>query len=193
MGEGIENCAAEVALVRIDELKEDPLNLRTHGNEGIGMIKRSLMEFRQYKPLVVDSRTKIVKAGNGRLKAMRELGWKECWCVLVDFDRHEGLEVVDNRLNELSYWDDDSIDDWLTDVKGVEWWGVDLNKSFELLDKAKKASKVKEGKRKSGSAADETGEDCVGEATRKNHRLGKNARLCPCCGKPLVKSVPIVL
>lgn len=129
------------------------------------MIKHSLQEFKQYKPLIVDEKTNIVKIGNGRLQAMKELGWKECYCILIDFKEHEGIEVLDNRLNELSYWNDEGIDKWLLSNKGVDWWGIDTQKSIELFEKEKKKHAKPSNHNK----------------TKKDVKSPK----CPCCGMSL--------
>lgn len=157
--------------LQIRDLRLDPENVRRHGNENIEMIRRSLQENQQYRPLIVDEKSKIVKIGNGRLTAMRQLGWTECWCVLVDFSKHEGMEVVDNRLNELSIWEDESLDDWLLNDKGLEWWGVDARKSAVLARKSKQENKQDE------------------EPSKKVEEVP----VCPCCGKPLHKSKAVLL
>ena len=155
--------------VKLEDLKLDAENVRAHGNENIEMIRRSLEESSQYRPLIVDERSMVVKVGNGRLTAMRQLGWKECWCILMDFSQHEGLEVVDNRLNELSRWADESIDDWLLNDKGLEWWGVDSKKSAALARKKKASERV----------LDDRPED-------------QSIPVCPCCGRPLHKTKAVL-
>jgi len=165
----------ELVKKKTSELKFDSENLRHHGVENIEMIKHSLVEFKQYKPLIVDRNTNIVKIGNGRLQAMRELGWKECYCILVDFKEHEGMEILDNRLNELSYWNDENLDDWILNDKGVDWWGCDLQKSLELLDKEKK-------KRKENSPPKKARE-----------KQEKKIPVCPCCGKPIHKVQTVLM
>ena len=164
----------EIVVRKIKELKFDPRNLRHHGVENIKMIKKSLSENTQYKPLIVDSRTDVVKIGHGRLQAMIELGWKECECVMLDFSEHEGLEVLDNRMNELSRWDDEDINDWLLNDKGVDWWGVDSQKSQELL---------REEKRRVNSVTKTI------SVTKKEKKIPT----CPCCGKPLQKQMAVIL
>ena len=164
----------DIVKVDIDRLREDPLNLRHHGNENVEMIKRSLQESGQYRPLVVDRNTMAVMIGNGRLRAMRELGWRECWCVFYDSSQHRGMEVLDNRLNELSEWKDtEALDDWLANDKGIDWWGVDSVKSVELFEKSRKRSSPQ---RTSASTPGKSRE-----------------RLCPCCGRPLRKKIPVTL
>lgn len=161
----------KIVKLKISDLKLDPENVRHHGAENIEMIKRSLQENKQYKPIVVDSNTMVVRIGNGRLQAMKSLGWTECWCVLLDFNGHEGLEVLDNRLNELSYWTDSSLDDWLLNDKGLDWWGVDSRKARSLQNK-KRASEKKE---------------------ESNDTKKESVPRCPCCGKPLHKVTPTIL
>ena len=161
----------EIVKIPLSDLKLDPNNLRSHGPEGISMIKRSLEENSQYKPLIVDEKSLIVLAGNGRLMAMKELGWETADCVLVDSEMHDGIEVIDNRLNELSAWyDDEEINDWLLQNKGTDWWGVDSEKSIDLLKISKKR-----------------------ESNSKIKKREKKTPLCPCCGKPLKrKSINIL-
>ena len=81
------------------------------------------------------------------------------------------MEVVDNRLNELSSWEDDSLDDWLLNDKGLEWWGVDARKSAVLSRKFKQENKKEEG------------------TSSKTEEIPR----CPCCGKPLHKSKAVLL
>ena len=159
----------------IEELRLDPQNLRHHGNENLELIKKSLKASGQYKPLIIDRATRVVKIGNGRLQAMRELGWTEAWCVEVDFAQHPGMEVLDNRLNELSQWQDASIDDWLKNDKGLDWWGVDAAKSLSLARSPRSVSAPE------------------GESKEKTPPAKKSPPLCPCCGKPLRKARPVFL
>lgn len=156
----------EIVKMKISDLKEDPLNLRSHGMENLEMIKRSLQTSNQYRPLIVDKFTNVVKIGNGRLKAMRALGWEEADCILMDFSQHEGMDVIDNRLNELSAWADDDLNDWLLNTKGLNWWGIDTNKAIDLSNLERKLER-----KKNQPAA----------------KASKEPPVCPCCGKPLKK------
>lgn len=162
----------KIVTMKLAELKPDPCNLRRHGAENIAMIKKSLTEYGQYKPLIVDAETHTVKIGNGRLEAMRELGWTECRCIEIDFAGHPGMEVLDNRLNELSSWDDPEIDAWLLNDRGVDWWGVDLKKSAELLKAEKRSPHPQRTAPRPGAPPPPS---------------------CPCCGKPLKKMRDVLL
>ena len=73
----------QVHIVPIDELSIDPANVRKHGVRDIDAIKASLKRFGQQHPILVDKRG-VVRAGNGRHEAMRQLGWSEVEVVYTD-------------------------------------------------------------------------------------------------------------
>jgi ParB-like chromosome segregation protein Spo0J len=94
--------------IPIDELVEDPANVRRHGKRNIAAIKASLARFGQQKPIVVDAKN-IVRAGNGTLAAAIELGWKTLDCVRSDLAGVDltAFAIADNRTAELAEWGDD--------------------------------------------------------------------------------------
>ena len=101
--------------VQVSTLIEDPKNARIHPERNIEVIKNSLRRFGQRIPLVV--RDDVVVVGNGRLVAMRDLGWSEV--VVVDAndmsDEEAGaFALVDNRSSELADWNGEALQDLLT-------------------------------------------------------------------------------
>ena len=159
----------DVVKVRLSDLNLDLENLRGHKESEIQLLVRSLTIFGQYKPLVVDKSTMTVKIGNGRLMAMRKMGWTECDCILTDWSDKAGMEVMDNRLNELSSWVDSGLGKWFKE-KGTDWWGVDddiAGKLDRLVEREGKKAEKPEAKQESAE------EDDVPK--------------CPHCGKPLKK------
>ena len=68
----------------LDELHLDPANTREHGERNLDSIRASLTRFGQAEPLVVLAKSKRVIGGNGRLVAMKDLGWTEADIVEVD-------------------------------------------------------------------------------------------------------------
>ncbi|MCI0657681.1 MAG: ParB N-terminal domain-containing protein, partial [Acidobacteria bacterium] len=54
------------------------------GDANLEAIAGSLARFGQAEPLVVQRGTNRVIAGNGRLVAMKKLGWTECDVVELD-------------------------------------------------------------------------------------------------------------
>ena len=96
--------------VSVDSITLDPANLRKHGERNIETIRASLSRFGQQHPIIVNH-DGVVIAGNGRLQAMRSLGWKECDVVRTDLAGAEAVAfaIADNRTAELAEWDDDAL------------------------------------------------------------------------------------
>lgn len=115
--------------VSIDSLVLDPENVRTHDRRNIDVIKYSLKNFKQQKPIVV-TKDNIVIAGNGTLIAVKELRdetgddyWNE-----IDISRSHltgdeaaAYAAVDNRSTDLSKNDDEKLKDLLDRLKASEW------------------------------------------------------------------------
>jgi len=95
-----------------------PENARKHGPVNHESIKQSLTAFSQAEPLVVQAKTSRVIGGNGRLAAMRELGWTECDVVFLDLDdaKAAALGVALHRTGELAEWNDETLAKILTEI-----------------------------------------------------------------------------
>jgi len=101
--------------VNLDNLKPDPANARKHDDRNIEEISRSLAEFGQHAPLVVQRSTNRILVGNGRYEAMRQLGWGAAIVLYVDDDNITAVRrsLADNRTGELAEWDDDILKELL--------------------------------------------------------------------------------
>jgi hypothetical protein len=97
--------------VPIVSLKLDPTNARRHPGRNLEVIKASLRDFGQRKPIIVKADDRTVIAGNGTLMAAKELGWDAVAAVLVDDDQLTATRygIVDNRSAELAEWDDENL------------------------------------------------------------------------------------
>ncbi|MFO0449265.1 MAG: ParB N-terminal domain-containing protein, partial [Pseudomonadota bacterium] len=97
--------------VPIDSLHLDPSNVRTHDTRNLDAISASLKRFGQAEPLVVQQRTGRVIGGNGRLQAMKQLGWTQCEIVELDLDdlQATSLSIALNRTGELAGWDEPAL------------------------------------------------------------------------------------
>ena len=94
-------------LVSIDSVKEYEENERLHDEKNMAAICTSLDVHGQMRPLVVYQNE--VFAGNGRLAAMKRLGWTHV--AIVDVSdvftsraQARAFAVADNRTGELSRW-----------------------------------------------------------------------------------------
>jgi ParB-like chromosome segregation protein Spo0J len=132
-----------IGLVPIEELRCDPDNARRHSRKNIESIKNSL-GLKQQKTIVVQP-DGMVLAGNGTLKAARELGWTE---LLVRVTELQGAEarayaLADNRTGELATWDGEKLAGELTSIKkldlkafdGTGFTERDLGKLVPVLDR----------------------------------------------------------
>ncbi len=124
--------------VALDSLHLDPANARAHGESNLDAIEASLKRFGQAEPLVVHKETGRVIGGNGRLVAMRKLGWSECDVVEVGVDPIEAtaLGIALNRTAELAAWDEPALASLLEGLRtedaltGVGFTDLDID---ELL------------------------------------------------------------
>jgi hypothetical protein len=101
------NWREAVSLVSIDQLEPDPRNPRTHSDEQIKKIARSIERFGYIFPIV--ARGKRVIAGHGRWLALKLLGYTEVPVIQVEHlsdVEARALMVTDNRLTEIAVWDD---------------------------------------------------------------------------------------
>ncbi|MGH9362842.1 MAG: ParB N-terminal domain-containing protein, partial [Thermoanaerobaculia bacterium] len=105
--------------VPLDSLHLDPSNARQHGAENLAAIEGSLRRFGQAEPLVVQKATGRVIGGNGRLLAMRKLGFEACDVVEVEVDdlTATALGIALNRTSDLAAWNEDTLAKLLGELK----------------------------------------------------------------------------
>lgn len=133
----------EIQRVKLSELKHDKKNARRHDERNVEEIKRSLQEFGQHRPFVVQRGTNKVIVGNGMLDAMLALGMTEGDAYIVDDDEETSIRraLADNRTGELASWDMAVLKDLFEDmgpVPNVPGWNTEeienLFTSFPPLD-----------------------------------------------------------
>ena len=133
----------EIQRVKLSELKHDKKNARRHDERNVEEIKRSLQEFGQHRPFVVQRGTNKVIVGNGMLDAMLSLGMTEGDAYIVDDDEETSIKraLADNRTGELASWDMAVLKDLFEDmgpVPNVPGWNTkeieNLFTSFPPLD-----------------------------------------------------------
>jgi len=119
---------SKIKLIPIKEIKENPNNPRKLNKDKYQKLLKSIQDLPQmleYRPIVVNSNM-IVLGGNMRLKALKELKYKEVPIIIADElseDQQKEFLIKDN----LAYgqWDWDMIaNEW--DLPLLEDWGIDL-------------------------------------------------------------------
>jgi DNA modification methylase len=103
---------------RIDTLKPDPANPRRHTKKQIRQIADSINAFDFNVPMLIDGADNIV-AGHGRYFACRLLGRTEVPTLCLDHltpEQARAFRIADNRLTEISTWDDRLLAEQLRDL-----------------------------------------------------------------------------
>jgi hypothetical protein len=97
---------SQVRAVSISKLHLDPHNARVHTVENIEAIKRSILNYGQQKPIIVNKKGMIL-AGNGFFQAATELGLSKVQVVVSQLTGNmaKAYAISDNRTGELSEFD----------------------------------------------------------------------------------------
>jgi DNA methylase/ParB-like nuclease family protein len=120
----------------VTSLVPDPANPRRHTKKQIEKIARSIEEFGFNVPILIDATLKVI-AGHGRLLACVALGWSEVPTIQLDHlsaSQARAFMVADNRLGELSTWDDALLAQQLGELSMVD---LDFNieaTGFEIAE-----------------------------------------------------------
>lgn len=121
----------DVQTVSVKDIQTHPLNPR----EGdIGQIIESLSTMGQYRPIVVNKRTKHCLSGNHTLTAAVQLGWEKIAVHWVDVDDIEEIKIliVDNRTSDLATYDSAELHKLLTST-GLTGTGFTAEEVSEIL------------------------------------------------------------
>ena len=98
-------------------------NSRTHSDEQIDQIARSIQEFGFLAPLIVNEKNEII-AGHGRLMAAKKIGLDEVPCIQADHltdEQRRAYVIADNKLTLNSDWDFDLLKVELADLAGDDF------------------------------------------------------------------------
>lgn len=140
--------APQVSERVLTELVSSVRNARTHSKKQIHLIAESIKEFGFVSPILVTTAGEIV-AGHGRCEAAKLLGLTTVPVICIDHlgpQQIRALRIADNRLAELSGWDNEILKlelgelielDFEVDVTGFETAQIDV-----LLDASPPVAKA---------------------------------------------------
>ena len=101
----------EFKVKKLADLTGYESNSRTHSNEQIGQIEKSITTFGFTNPVLIDEKNGII-AGHGRVLAAANLGMKDVPCMVIDgLDQHSkaALVITDNKLALNAGWNYDAL------------------------------------------------------------------------------------
>jgi ParB/RepB/Spo0J family partition protein len=114
----LDTCEHESVELSITLLKPDPSNPRNRDKRNLTEIAKSIKEFGFVQPIVTDEKHNII-FGHGRYAAAKHLGHKTVPVIIVKgLTEHQRkrLQIADNRLSELSSWNDRLLAEILADI-----------------------------------------------------------------------------
>ena len=86
-------------------------------------IKASINEFGYVAPIIINSDMTVI-GGHQRLKVLKELGYEEIQCIVVDLDKNKE-KALNLALNKISgEWDNDKLEAILAELKETD---IDIN------------------------------------------------------------------
>ena len=86
-------------------------------------IKNSILEFGYVAPVIINADMTVI-GGHQRLKVLKELGYEEIQCIVVDLDKNKE-KALNLALNKISgEWDNDKLEAILAELKETD---IDMN------------------------------------------------------------------
>ncbi len=110
-------------IARLRSLIPYAQNARTHSDEQVGQIARSIEEFGFVNPVLVGSDGVIV-AGHGRLMAAKQLGMAAVPVIVLghlDETQRRALVIADNQLATTAAWDEDLLKQELVALDALDF------------------------------------------------------------------------
>ena len=122
--------------ISIEKLKPAEYNPRKDlkpEDEEYQKIKKSLIEFGYVAPVIVNSDMTVI-GGHQRLKVLKELGYTEIECNIVDLDKdkEKALNIALNKIT--GEWDNAKLEELLAELKEAD---IDMDMtgfSFDEVD-----------------------------------------------------------
>lgn len=112
-----------IQLINIENLKPAEYNPRKDlqpEDEEWRKIQRSIEEFGYVDPIIVNSDMTVI-GGHQRLKVLKDLGYTEIECNVVDLDktREKALNLALNKIN--GEWDNQKLEELLAELKSLDF------------------------------------------------------------------------
>jgi DNA modification methylase len=106
----------------VASLKPNPKNPRRHSDQQIKRIARAIETFGFNAPILIDHKNNVL-AGHGRLLASLKLGWATVPTIKLEHlteAKAKAFSIADNRLAEMSSWDDPLLVEALKELSELE-------------------------------------------------------------------------
>ena len=108
------------------------------GDKEYEKLKRSITQFGYVEPVIWNKKTGNIIGGHQRLTVLKDLGYTEIDCVVLDIDelKEKALNIALNKIQ--GEWDEDKLAELLSTIDGegfdVTFTGFDISEVDELLN-----------------------------------------------------------
>ena len=102
----------QIIKLSIEELTPYESNAKKHTPEQIEQIKNSIQAFGNIDPLGIAGENNVIYVGNGRYIALKELGYKEAYCIRLDHlteQERKAYAIAHNKLTMNTGFDDELL------------------------------------------------------------------------------------
>ena len=136
----------KIKMSKLNPAKYNPRKDLKPGDIEYEKLKRSILEFGYIEPIIWNKTTGNIVGGHQRYKILKEMGYKEAECVVVNLDdnKEKALNIAMNKIN--GEFDIPLLTDLLKDLSmndfDVSLTGFDEDEISDLFSNAD----VKEGK-----------------------------------------------
>lgn len=165
--------------IKIEKLKPAEYNPRKDlkpEDEEYQKIKKSITEFGYVAPVIVNSNMTVI-GGHQRLKVLKELGYTEVECVIVDLDQ-EKEKALNIALNKISGdWDNDKLEELLAELKQTD---IDMDITGFSFDEVDEILKDITGSKEDDFDLDQALDEIEEPVSKRGDVwiLGKNRLMC---------------
>lgn len=118
----------KIEKIKVDEIIPYADNAKLHPERQIEQIRSSILEFGFNDPIAIDENNVVIE-GNGRLMAIKDLGYKEVDCIRIEGlteDQKRAYILVHNQLTMNTGFDIEILNKELEKIKDIDMTQFDL-------------------------------------------------------------------
>lgn len=124
----------QIEKIKVDEIIPYEDNAKLHPERQIEQIRSSILEFGFNDPIAIDENNVVIE-GNGRLMAIKDLGFKEVDCIRIEGlteDQKRAYILVHNQLTMNTGFDIDILNKELERIKGIDMTQFDFEINIDF-------------------------------------------------------------
>lgn len=124
----------QIEKIKVSEIIPYEDNAKLHPERQVQQIKASINEFGFNDPIAVDENNVVIE-GNGRLMAIKELGYEEVDCIRIEGlteDQKRAYILVHNQLTMNTGFDIEILNRELEKIKGIDMQQFDFELNIDF-------------------------------------------------------------